>query len=159
VLGAVTRRVATPDELRRSLDAGQRNGSGLTRRAIGDAERGCASPPEAELVDGLIGKGVPFYVNPELWLGDVRLGCPDVWLVRRNVGGEVESVEWHGDDERTESTYDRHERITAPGLELVHLSVRRIRADVAEAVAHLLSRPALPTPMGLRVVPKGPLLS
>jgi len=158
VLGAVGRKTATPAALRTTLDAGQRNGSALTRRAIGDAERGCASPPEAELVDGLIGKGVPFHVNPELWLGDVLLGSPDVWLVGRNVGGEVESVEWHGDDEQKESTYDRHERITAPGIELVHLSVRRIRTDLDEAVEHLLGKAPRPAPAGLRVVPNGPLL-
>ena len=158
VLGAVGRRATTPVGLRAILDAGQRNGSALIRTAISDAERGCASPPEAELVDGLIGRGVPFYVNPHLWLGDVWLGSPDVWLVGRNVGGEVESVEQHGDDAQTESTYDRHERITAPGIELVHLSVRRIRADLDDAVAHLLSKPAVPTPTRLRVVPRGPLL-
>src|SRR4051794_24288252 len=60
VLGAVGRKAATSGGLRAILDGGQRNGSALTRRAINDAERGCASPPEAELVDGLIGKGVPF---------------------------------------------------------------------------------------------------
>jgi hypothetical protein len=158
VLGAVARRAVTPTALHLALDAGQRNGSALTRRAIRDAERGCASPPEAEFVDALIGKGVPFYVNPQLWLGPVFLGSPDVWLVGRGVGGEIESVEWHGDDKQTESTYDRHERITAPGLELVHLSVRRVRADVEEAAMHLLTTPAVPEPPDLRVVPRGPLL-
>src|SRR4051794_19093698 len=159
VLGAVNRQAVATNALSTLLDAGQRNGSALTRRAIRDAERGCASPPEAELVDALIGKGVPFYVNPQLWLGPVLLGSPDVWLVGRGVGGEVESVEWHGDDDRAESTYDRHERITAPGLELVHLSVRRVRRDVEEAARHLLAVEPVTEPTGLRVVPRGPLLS
>ena len=158
VLGAVADRWATPDELLEILARGQRNGSALTRRAIRDAERGCASPPEAELVDALVGKGVPFYVNAKIYLGDVLLGSPDVWLVGRGVGGEVESVEWHGDDDQTESTYDRHERMTAPGLELVHLSVRRVRKDVEEAATHLLSTTPVVEPPGLRVVPRGPLL-
>ena len=158
VLGAVARKAARPNELHTLLDAGQRNGSALTRRAIRDAERGCASPPEAELVDALVGRGVPFYVNPELWLGDVPLGRPDVWLLGRGVGGEVESQERHGTDAQTESTYDRHERLTAPGLELVHLSVRRLRLDVHEAAGHLLARTPVPEPRALRVVPRGPLL-
>jgi hypothetical protein len=96
----------------------------------------------------------------------VLLGSTDVWLGGLGMGGEVESVERHGDDEQTESTYDRHERITTPGIELVHLSVRRIRADVKEAAAHFLHRarerrkrpPGLREPAGLRVVPRGPLL-
>lgn len=165
VLGAVTDGWADVEELRTVLAATQRNGSGLCRRALLDAERGCASPPEAELVDALIGCGQPFYVNPELWLDGRLLGMPDVWLVGTGTGGEVESRERHeGDDADVESTYDRHERMTAPGIELVHLSVRRIRADVHEAAAHLLRRAAAAArsrlePPGLVVVPRGPLLS
>jgi hypothetical protein len=158
VLGSVASRWATVEGLLAVLATTQRNGSGLTRRAIGDAHRGCASPPEAELVDALVGRGVPFYVNPELWLEDVLLGYPDIWLVGRGVGGEVESQEWHGDEEQTENTYDRHERFGAAGAELVHLSVRRIRADADEAATRLLSEPAVPEPAGLRVVPRGPQL-
>jgi hypothetical protein len=158
VLGAVAERWVTPAELAAVLSGGRRNGSGLTRRAVQDAERGCASPPEAELVDALVGRGVPFYVNPELWLGGVLLGRPDVWLVGRGVGGEVESREWHESRGRAESTYDRHERFAAAGVALVHLSVRRIRYDVREAASYLLSRAPLPERSQLRVVPRGPLL-
>jgi hypothetical protein len=111
-------------------------------------------------VDALVGCGQPFYVNPELWLDGVLLGCPDVWLVGTGTGGEVDSQERHGDDDQVENTYDRHERITAPGLQLVHLSVARIRRDVGEAAGHLLARarsgPAAPP--GLVIVPQGPLL-
>jgi hypothetical protein len=166
VLAAVADGRAAPEELRAILDGGQRNGSGLARHAVLDAERGCASPPEAELVDALIGCRQPFYVNPQLWLDGVLLGCPDVWLIGLGIGGEVESKERHGGPAETESTYDRHERITAPGLELVHLSVRRIRVSAPEAAAHLLARArgrlelAVGTrePAGLAVVPCGPLL-
>jgi hypothetical protein len=160
VLGAVADGWAEAPGLRMELDAGRRNGSALTRRAVLDAERGCASPPEAELVDELVGRGRPFYVNPELWLGGTRLGSPDVWLVGAGTGGEVDSQERHGDDDQVANTYDRHERITTPGLELVHLSVRRIRRDVSEAADHLLARAAsgpMP-PAGLTIVPRGPLL-
>lgn len=164
VLGAVADGWADVDTLDAILATTQRNGSGLTRRAIEDARRGAASPPEAELVDELTGCGVPFYVNPELWLDGRLLGCTDVYLPGLGIGGEVESVERHGSDDDTETTYDRHERITAPGLELVHLSVRRIRRDVTEAAGHLLGRARArrgmrqPEPPGLLVVPRGPLL-
>jgi hypothetical protein len=112
-------------------------------------------------VDTLVGCGRPFYVNPQLLLHGRALGSPDVWFLGTGVGGEVESVERHGSDDDTETTYDRHERMTAPGLELVHLSVRRIRRDVDEAARHLLDRVAArdePEPPGLVVVPRGPLL-
>jgi hypothetical protein len=164
VLGAVADNWADVSDLRQILDSTQRNGSGLGRRALLDAERGCASPPEAELVDALVGCGQPFYVNPQLLLEGRLLGSPDVWLPGLGLGGEVESQERHGSDEDTETTYDRHERMAAPGIELIHLSVRRIRRDVGEAAAHLLARAQrrarLPhrEPAGLVVVPRGPLL-
>ena len=71
--------------------------------------------------------------------------------VAAGLGGEVESEE-------------RHERISAGGIELVHLSVGRIRRSVAEAAGHLLHRAqarapvARAEPPGLVVVPRGPLL-
>lgn len=160
VLGGVADGWAVPSDLRGILDAGQRNGSGIARRAILDAERGCASPPEAELVDALVGRGVPFLVNPQLWADGVLLGSPDVWLVRTAVGGEVDSAERHEGEHQVESTYDRHERYAVAGIDLAHLSVRRIRRDAAEAAGHLLRRAAAgpSAPRGLVVVPRGPVL-
>jgi hypothetical protein len=164
VLGAVADHWATADDLDQALATTQRNGSALVRRAVRDAARGCVSPPEAEVVDELIGCGRPFYVNPDLLLDGVLLGSPDVWLVGLGLGGEVESKERHEGDDQEESTYDRHERITTPGIVLVHLSVRRIRVDVREATGHLLRRAAererlgLGDPPALTVVPRGPLL-
>lgn len=105
VLGAVADGWAVPADLLAILDAGQRNGSGIARRAILDAVRGCASPPEAELVDALVGRGVAFLVNPQLWMDGVLLGSPDVWLVGSAVAGEVESAERHEGDRQVESTY------------------------------------------------------
>ncbi|MCA1713357.1 MAG: hypothetical protein LC789_17645 [Actinobacteria bacterium] len=159
VLGAVADGWATPDGLAAVLDAGQRNGSGLTRRAVVDAERGCASPPEAELMDALAGRGVPFYVNPDVLVDGVLVGRPDVWLLGRGVGGEVESRAHHEqDDGQVESTYDRHERFRSCGLDLVHLSVRRIRLAPVVAADQLLSRRPVREPNRLVVRPRGPLL-
>lgn len=165
VLGAVADGWADVPTLSDVLSTTQRNGSAATRRAIEDARRGAASPPEAEVVDELIGCGVPFLVNPHLLLHGRLLGSPDIWLPGLGIGGEVDSVERHEqDDGSVESTYDRHERFTNAGLELVHLSVRRIRANPEEAAGHLLSRArgravmGQPEPPGLTAVPRGPLL-
>jgi hypothetical protein len=160
VLGAVADRRASVAGLDAVLAACRRNGSALARRAIRDAERGCASPPEAELVDALLPLRRPFLVNPELWCDGVKLGSPDVWLLGGAVGGEVESVERHEGDEQAESTYDRHERFAAEGVELVHLSVARIRRDPRAAAAHYLARASAGPrpPRGLVVLPRGPVL-
>ena len=164
VLGAVADGWVGADDLEHVLATTQRNGSALTRRAIDDARRGAASPPEAELVDELVGYGVPFYVNPELLLNGRFVGSPDVYLPGVGLGAEVESQERHGSVDGVENTYDRHERLTAAGIELLHLSVRRIRVSAAEAAAHVLDRARMRSllraaqPAGLRVVPRGPLL-
>ena len=160
VLGAVADRKAAVVALETVLGSCRRNGSALARRAIRDAARGCASPPEAELVDALLPLRRPFLVNPELWLDDVQLGSPDVWLLGSSVGGEVESAERHEGDAQTESTYDRHERFADAGVELVHLSVARIRRDAREAAAYYVARASAgpKPPPGLVVVPRGPIL-
>ncbi|MCU1589053.1 MAG: hypothetical protein JWP11_309 [Frankiales bacterium] len=160
VLGAVADRHATVDGLRSILDAGQRNGSARVRRAVLDAERGCASPPEAELVDALLGCGEPFLVNPQIWHHGRLVGSPDIWMLNRAVGGEVESVERHGSADDVASTYERHERFADAKIELVHVPVRRIRAAADEAARHLLGRArrAAPGPPDLVVVPRGPVL-
>jgi hypothetical protein len=98
-------------------------------------------------------------VNPVLTLEGRRLGSPDVWLVGRVVGGEVESRERHElAAADVESTYDRHERFVSPGLDLRHLSVRRLRADGRGTADALLARPPMSEPPGLVVHPRGPLL-
>jgi hypothetical protein len=160
VLGAVSDKHATPDELDGILATCRRNGSAFARRAILDARRGCASPPEAELVDELIPLGVPFLVNPEIWVDGVKLGSPDVWALGTAVGGEVESAERHEGAQQAESTYDRHERFRGGGVDLVHLSVRRVRTNAAEAARYYLERAVAgpPVPRGLVVVPRGPVL-
>lgn len=163
VLGAVADGWAAPEELRLVLDGTACNGSGLARRALTDAVRGCASPPEAELVDALVGCGRPFYVNPQLLVDGAPLGSPDVWFPDCGLGGELDSVERHGNAADVENTYDRHERLTDWGVELAHVSVRRIRRDAAGAATWLLSRAAAAAgtaspPKALVVVPRGPLL-
>lgn len=159
VLGAVQDGWADVADLTARLEEGRRNGSALVRRALVDAARGCASPPEAELVDALVGRRVPFLVNPELTVPGTVLGSPDLYVVGSAVGGEVESDERHGDGRAQESTYDRHERFAAAGVELVHLSVARLRRDPDEAASYLLSRAqGRPAPPGLLVRARGPVL-
>lgn len=166
VLAAVSDRWASAEGLLGLVDAGQRNGSALLRRAALDAARGCASPPEAELVDGLIGCGLPFLVNPGLYLDGVLLGYPDIYALGLGLCGEVQSKERHGAEADEESTYDRAERFAGSGLPISHLSVRLIRADLRTAVERFLhaarARLALPPhlrePAGLEVRPRGPVL-
>jgi hypothetical protein len=166
VLGAVADGWATTQGLAHIVDRGPRNGSAVLRRALVDAERNCASPPEAELVDGLVGRGVPFLVNPLLIVDGVPLGSPDAYAIGLGLCGEVQSLERHGSDEDEESTYDRSERFERTGLKVLHLSVRLIRTHLGESVDRFLDAarvrrvlaPHRREPARLVVVPRGPVL-
>jgi hypothetical protein len=166
VLGAISDKRTSVDQQRQLLLAEPRNGTAFLRRAIRDAERGCASPPEAELVDGLLGCRLPFLVNPEIYVDDVLVGVADVWFLGLGCGGEMDSRERHEGDDEFDDTLSRHDRFGAHGLVLSHLTPRRFRRDPAAAVSAVLAvartRLLLPAPLrepsGLRVVPRGPLL-
>lgn len=122
------------------------------------------SPPEAELVDRLLPRGAPFYVNCEVWLDDVLLGVPDVWLVGTGVGGEMDSQERHGTPELLDATLARDKRFARAGLVLEHVTPQRFRAGPDAFVTGLLREAVrrralgLAEPPGLLLVPRGPLL-
>lgn len=164
VLGAVADVHAAPDDLLTLLDTGAVGGTRWTRRAVRDAERGAASPPEAELVDELLGWGLPFYVNPEVRVHGRFVGFLDVYLVGTGVGGEMDSRERHEETEALDDTLVRHEHASRSDVTLVHTTPTRFRADPARFRARLLEavgdrrRRGLGEPAGLEVLPRGPLL-
>lgn len=166
VMGAVADRLATPDELMQLLSHEPRNGTALLRRAIADARDGAASPPEAELVDELRGCGLPFLVNPELRIHGKSLGFTDGYFVGPGAGWEVDSRERHEGDEQFDVTLGRHTAFGGHGLVLAHPTPRRIRTSKAETVeavlnvarARLLLPPGLREPVGLEVIPRGPVI-
>jgi hypothetical protein len=164
VLGAVADGQTSPADLLALLDAGAVGGTAWARRAVRDARRGAASPPEAELADGLLGCGHRFYVNPEVRVLGRFVGFLDVYLVGTGVGAEMDSKERHGEQEALDDTLVRHEHVSSSGLSLVHVTPTRYRADPAGFRTRLLEavagrrRRGLGEPEGLEVLPRGPLL-
>jgi len=164
VLAAIADRITTPAELRALASSGGTRGAAWLRRAIRDAERGAASAPEAEVVDALIGRGIPFVVNAEIWLDGVLLAVFDIYLLGTGMGAEVDSVEWHGSSESMSLTLDRHERSSSRGLSLKHVTPKKFRADPSGFVDRLLAEAAerqvrgLGEPPGLEIRARGPVL-
>ena len=159
VLGAVADGWCTAEELSDLLSRGAVAGTAHTRRAILDAERGAASPPEAELVDTLLRRRVSFVANPELWVDGRLVGRPDVYLLGTGVGGELDSKERHAEAELLDATLQRHGRFADAGLWLEHVTPARFRRDPDAYVDLLLARAAEHRePAGLRVVHVGPVL-
>jgi len=165
VLGAVADGHAEAAAMTSLLDHGAVGGTAWARRAVQDAVRGAASPPEAELVDDLVGGGLPFYVNATVTVRGQLVGIIDVYLVGTGVGGEMDSKERHGDAELLDDTLARHGRADTYGLSLVHVTPSRYRADPAAFHARLRAavaarrRRGLGEPEGLVVTPRGPLLA
>ncbi|MGB8651744.1 MAG: hypothetical protein WCD35_13910 [Mycobacteriales bacterium] len=164
VLGAVADKRCTTEQLLELVDGGAVRDSALLRRACLDAARGAASPPEAELVDDLLGYGIPFHCNVAVWMDGVLLGVADVWLVGTGVGGELDSREAHEAEHLLDATLQRHGRFSSAGLELCHVTPARYRANPAAFHQQLFTAVAsrrareLGDPAGLKLVPRGPLL-
>lgn len=127
VLGAVGAKRVTPDQLSQVLGMTAVAHSALARRAILDAERGAVSPPEAELVDDLLGCGIPFVANVEVWVHGVFLGVVDVWLLGTGVGLEQDSKQEHGNPERLDKTLLRSSGFRRAGALLCHTTPTRYR--------------------------------
>lgn len=164
VLGAVADGRCSADDVRLALGAGSVRDAATIRRACLDADRGAASPPEAELVDGLLDRGVPFWCNVELWRGGRLLAVVDVWLVGTGVGAEVDSEEAHGSPGDLDATLQRHRVLTSVGAELLHVTPTRYRGaperfhDELLAAAAARVRKGLGDPPGVELRPRGPLL-
>ena len=164
VLGALLDGRCTVEEIRTILGRSAVGGTALVRRACTDAERGATSPPEAEAADLFLGRGVPFYVNCEIYVDGVLIGVADIWLVGQGVGGEIDSREFHEKEQLLDATLQRHKRYSAATLSLEHVTPARMRADPEGFVQTLFATAALrraqgiTEPAGLTLKPRGPLL-
>ncbi|GAA1842059.1 hypothetical protein GCM10009836_21780 [Pseudonocardia ailaonensis] len=144
---------ATPAELRSELDAGSGRGSALPRtvlREIADGVRSVAEAKARELL-GRCRLPDPLW-NPQLV--DERgthVATPDAWFDEVGLAWEIDSREFHFDAADYERTVERHTRMTAAGIIVVHSlpqTLRRRGAEVVEelrqAYAHAARRPRPP---------------
>ena len=163
LLAAVASGQCCVDALRVELDTGARHGTAMFRRALGDAERGAWSAPEAEVADVVRAARLPpFLLNPTLLIAGTVVGRPDGWFLGLGLGWEVESRRHHAGGEDFDATLARHDRFAAHGLQLLHVTPRRARAlgdryaEVLRAAVNARRRAASPEPPGLVVRPYVP---
>jgi very-short-patch-repair endonuclease len=67
--------------------------------------------------------------NPRLYVGDVFLASPDAWWEAFGVAVEFDSREYHFDEADWEHTMQRHARMTAAGISVLHFTPRRVRFE------------------------------
>ena len=165
MLGAIADRLCSVADIQALVEAGPKRDSALLRRACRDAIRGAASPPEAELVDHLLEYGVPFACNVEVWVGEELVAVLDALLVGTGVGAEMDSKEAHEREDLLDATLRRHARLERLGFTLRHVTPTRYRDDPAAFHEELFAtaRERLSVgkgdPSGVRLVPRGPLMT
>lgn len=157
VASAVQRRRCTVGQLIAELRDGPTQGSGALRAVLEEVADGVASAAEGDLRKLIKSGGLPEPVyNPRLYVGSAFLAQPDLYWREAGVAGEVDSREWHLSPELWARTLERHAKMSAQGIIVVHYTPRRIRTDGARVLAELRStieagrrRPEL----AVRVVP------
>jgi hypothetical protein len=136
VAAGVDRGRCTPEELLAELGRSRLPDSARLRSVIDDIDRGIRSAPEGDLMDLINTSGLPQPAyNPRLYLGRVFLAKPDAWWEAFGVAVEVDSREHHYREADWESTMQRHSRMTAAGIRVLHFTPWRIRNQPDQVIA------------------------
>jgi hypothetical protein len=167
LLGAVCGGFCSAEDLAAEVESGPQRGSGLVRRAADDARTGAWSAPEAEAAE-LVAAAVrarrlpPFLLNPVVEVAGRRVGRPDGWVVGAGVGWQVDSREFHAEQDDFDATLAVHDGFAEHGLVLLHVTPRRLRQMGPAWVELLIAAVAArarggPEPAGLTLQAVGPL--
>jgi hypothetical protein len=134
------------------LEQGPISGSALLRAALAEVRDGVRSAPEGDLRILLRRGRIPKPVyNARLYDRETLIGVPDAWWPDAGVAAEVDSREYHYSAEDWQRTMQRHDRLVARGVLLLHFTPRQIRTRPDEVVDQIRAalvagrgRPPLP---------------
>ena len=136
---AVQQRRCTPAELRGEIDCGSRRGSALPRMVLTEISDGVRSVAEADARVLWRKTKLP----PLLWNATVTddrgrfLAVPDGWADDVAMAWEIDSYGFHLSPSAYRTTLDRHARMTASGVVVVHTLPTRLRTDARAVLAEL----------------------
>ena len=139
------------DRLQEELTQGPVRGSAWLRQSLAEVTKGVRSGAEGDLGDLLCRSGLPAPMfNARLFAGKIFIAVADAWWPEAGVAAEVDSREWHLSPEDWEKTIQRHARMSAHGIIVLHFTPNQIRheparvvADIRSALAAGRARPAL----------------
>ncbi len=149
VASAVQQGRCTITELAAELAAGPVRGSALFRSVLAEVADGIRSVPEADFRALVIQSGLPRPLfNASLYLHDRFLATVDAWWPKLGVVVEIDSREWHLNPESWEYTMERHRRLTAAGIRVIHVSPRQLRIEPDRILRDIAAalRTGSPTP-------------
>jgi hypothetical protein len=144
VASAVQSRQCKISHLACELQSRRHGDDELLRQVLAEVADGVRSAPEGELRELIIGAGLPAPMyNPTLrWRGQF-LARPDAWWAEAGVAVEVDSMAFHLLPSDWHQTLQRHSRMAAAGIRVLHVSPYQLRTQ-PEQVLRLI-REALTT--------------
>jgi hypothetical protein len=139
------------DRLQGELAQGPMRGSGWLRQSLAEVTEGIRSGAEGDFGDLLRRSGLPTPMfNARLFAGKIFIAVADAWWPEAGVAAEVDSREWHLSPEDWQNTLQRHARMSAHGIIVLHFTPNQIRheptrvvADIRSALAAGRARPVL----------------
>jgi len=130
IASAVQERRCRIADLYAELWQGPRRSTALMRQVLAEVEDGIRSAPEGDLRSLVITHRLPMPLfNPRLYLAGEFLASPDAWWPAASLAVEVDSVEWHLSPEEWQATMRRHDRMTAAGILVLHVTPGQLRAE------------------------------
>ena len=153
VCEAVQRRICTVAELNDEFKAGPAVGASLFREALDEIGDGVRSVAEGDLRVLILNSDLPRPMfNARLFdANGVFIAAVDDWWPEAGVGSEVDSRAYHLSAQDQDRTTERHDRLIAHGVLLLHFSPKRIKTDPAGVISEIRSalekgrlRPPLP---------------
>jgi len=138
VADAVQQRRCRIERLADELAEGPVRGSARLRRALAEVNGGIRSGAEGDFADLIRRCGLPAPMfNARLYAGRSFIAVADAWWPEAGVAAEVDSRAWHLSPEDWEWTMQRHARMSAHGIVVLHFSPSRIRGDSAGVAADI----------------------
>ena len=138
VAAAVQHGKCTVEQLATELREGPSRGSAHLRAVLEEVIDGVRSAAEGDLRKLIRASRLPEPMyNARLFVGEQFVAQPDAWWRDAGVAGEVDSREWHLSPELWARTMERHARMSAQGIIVVHFTPKRIRSDAAKVAAEL----------------------
>ena len=138
VASVVQQRHCRLEDLTEELTHGPVRGSAWLRQSLAEVTGGIRSGAEGDFGDLVrrCGLPVPMY-NARLYAGRVLLAVADAWWADAGVAVEVDSREWHLSPDDWERTMQRHARMSAHGIIVLHFPPSRIHTDPAGVIGEI----------------------
>ncbi len=138
VAQAIQRERCSAALLEAELEQGPTAGSAPFRAALAEVRAGIRSLPEGDLRALLKNEQMPMPVfNARLYTGTSLLAVADAWWEEAGVVAEVDSRAYHYSAEDWQKTMQRHDRLVAHGILLLHFTPARIRTAPQEVVEQI----------------------